>query len=308
MDTRRRRPGVAGPLILIAIGVLLLLNQMGRLQWDIWMTLWRFWPVIFILIGVDILVSASHSTLAYVVGLLLAIVIIGGSVAYIVWQGGVAPAVEPAAGSETVTEALQDASSGRITLRPGVVRLQVGALKDSPNFAEGQIEYSQYSLQAEKQYSVTGGRATLSLRALGKPGQFWSPGRNNLPERWDLRFTSRVPLEISIDSGVGLVSLDLTELKVTRLDVNAGVGTTTITFPSAAGTTKASIDGGVGSITVRIPSNVGVRMHVSRGLGSVNVARRMVRSGNDYTSDNYDSAENRLELDISAGVGSISVE
>ncbi len=307
MDTRRHRPGVAGPLILIGIGVLLLLNQLGRLPWDIWMTLWRFWPVIFILIGVDLLVGASRSTLVYIVGLLLALVIIGGSVAYIVWQGGTIAPAAPAAGSETVAEALQDASSGRITLRPGVARLQVGALKDSPNFAEGQIEYSQYSLQVEKQYSVTGGRATLSLRARGKSGQFWSPGQN-VSERWDLSFTSRVPLEISVDSGVGLVSLDLTELKVTRLDVNAGVGTTTITFPSAAGTTKASIDGGVGSITVRIPSNVGVRMHVSRGLGSVNVPRRMVRSGNDYTSDNYDSAENRLELDISAGVGSINVE
>jgi hypothetical protein len=308
MNSRRNRPGVAGPLILIAIGVLLLLNQMGRLPWDIWMTLWRFWPVIFILIGVDILVGASRSTLVYVVGLLLALVIIGGSVAYIVWQGGVAPVVEPAAGTETIAETLQDADSGRITLRPGVARLQVGALKDSVDFAEGQIEYSQYSLQVEKQYSVTGGRATLSLRARGKSGQFWSPRRNNVGERWDLSFTSRVPLEISIDSGVGSVSLDLSELKVTQLDVNAGVGTTTITFPNAAGLTKASIDGGVGSITVRIPSNVGVRMRVSRGIGSVNLGRRMVHSGNEYTSENYATAEYRLELDINVGIGSVSVE
>jgi hypothetical protein len=181
-------------------------------------------------------------------------------------------------------------------------------LKDSPNFVEGRIEYGDYSLDAEQQYAVTGGRATYSLRARSKSSQFvWSPGRN-ISERWDLSFTPRVPLEITVDSGVGVLSLDLTELQVTRLDVNAGVGSSTITFPKAAGTTKASIDAGVGSITVRIPSNVGVRLHVSRGLGSVSVDRRMNRSGNDYTSNNYDTAENRLELEINGGLGSISVQ
>ncbi len=306
MDTRRHRPGVAGPLILIGIGILLLLNQMGTVPWDIWATLWRLWPVVFILIGLDILVSASRSTLVYILGLLVALAIIGGSIAYIVIQGGVVPAGRPAAGSETVAEALQDADSGRVTLKPGVSRLQVDALSDSPNFVEGRIDYGQYSLQAEKQYTVSGGRATFTLRARSKSGQFWGPGDHS--ERWELNFTPRVPIEISVDSGVGTMSLHLTDLQVTRLDVNAGVGSTTIAFPKAAGMTKASIQAGVGSITVRIPSNVGVRLHVSRGLGSVSVASRMVRSGNDYVTDNYNTAENRLELDINGGLGSITVQ
>jgi len=54
-----RNNGVLNGVILIMAGVILLLNTMGFLSWDIWETLIRFWPVLLILWGVELLLGAT---------------------------------------------------------------------------------------------------------------------------------------------------------------------------------------------------------------------------------------------------------
>jgi len=43
------------PLALIAVGILLLLNTLGVLDWSIWKQIWRFWPVAVVLVGFRLL-------------------------------------------------------------------------------------------------------------------------------------------------------------------------------------------------------------------------------------------------------------
>ncbi|MEJ2705983.1 MAG: DUF5668 domain-containing protein [Anaerolineales bacterium] len=52
-EPRRFRGSVFGPIILITIGVIFLLNNLGVLEGDIWSLLLLFWPVILIAIGLD---------------------------------------------------------------------------------------------------------------------------------------------------------------------------------------------------------------------------------------------------------------
>ncbi len=74
------RRGFVGPLILVTIGFILLFNNLGIIPWDIWKTLWRFWPVILILIGIEILVCCSGSKITYFLAVLLGVLIIVGTV------------------------------------------------------------------------------------------------------------------------------------------------------------------------------------------------------------------------------------
>lgn len=45
--------------VLMAIGVILLLNNLNLLSWEIWVLLWQFWPVILILAGIQIILGKS---------------------------------------------------------------------------------------------------------------------------------------------------------------------------------------------------------------------------------------------------------
>lgn len=73
-----QRTGILGPLILVMIGLLLLLNNLGMLPLGLWGTVWRFWPVILILIGLDVLATHSDSQSKYIIFVLLGIVIVIG--------------------------------------------------------------------------------------------------------------------------------------------------------------------------------------------------------------------------------------
>ncbi|HEY9204495.1 MAG TPA: pentapeptide repeat-containing protein [Candidatus Methanoperedens sp.] len=74
------RRGFVGPLILLTIGFILLFNNLGIIPWDIWKTLWRFWPVILILIGIEILVCCSGSKITYFLAVLFGVIVIIGTV------------------------------------------------------------------------------------------------------------------------------------------------------------------------------------------------------------------------------------
>jgi hypothetical protein len=308
MSERHHRPSLVGPLILIAAGILLLLNQTGRLPWSIWGTLWRFWPVILILVGLEVLIGASRSIAWYIVGLVIAVVVLAGIIGYAVYRGNQPSAPRPAVQTETVIEATQDADRGKITLKLGVGTLEVQGLADSPNFVEGTIEYGKYSLQAERSFRVRDGQAQFSLLGRSEPNTIWAPG-NNVGERWNLKFTPRIPLEMDVTAGVGSADIDLRELQVVQLEVSGGVGQTKVLFPAGAGLTKATVSSGVGEIIVEIPQDVGAKIKVSKGLTGVNVSSsRFTHSGDEYVSANYATAENKLDLEVKSGIGAITIQ
>ncbi len=74
-----RRGGFAWPLILIALGVIFLLSNMGMLNWNVWDVIWRLWPVLLIAIGLDILFG-RRSALGSLIALVLVIAVIAGAV------------------------------------------------------------------------------------------------------------------------------------------------------------------------------------------------------------------------------------
>jgi hypothetical protein len=81
-----RRPGYVVPLLLLAIGFILLFREMGLLQWGAWGSLWRYWPVLLILWGLEILARHTESDVMYFIIMFLSIILIIGTV-FLAWNG-----------------------------------------------------------------------------------------------------------------------------------------------------------------------------------------------------------------------------
>ncbi len=96
------------------------------------------------------------------------------------------------------------------------------------------------------------------------------------------------------------------ELHVTDLTLTIGVGRTTLTLPRE-GQVRADISGGVGEAIIRIPSGVAVRLRLDTGIGNVRVPTGLHKQGNLYVSEGYETAANRVDLVVSAGVGEITI-
>ena len=72
---REKKSGGSGAwaVFLIAGGIILLLNNLGFLPWEIWAVLWQFWPILLILGGIEI--ALGHSSFSRFLTLLLGLVV-----------------------------------------------------------------------------------------------------------------------------------------------------------------------------------------------------------------------------------------
>jgi hypothetical protein len=306
MHDRVRRPSLVGPLILVTIGVLLLLSQLGRLRWDVLWSLWRYWPVILILIGIETLLGASRSRILYVFGVLIAVAVLAGLVGYVMIRGAVTPGQRPVASTETLSQGLQDVERGLVTLQLSGGTIDVGALSDSPNLVEGTIEYGEQSRKVVEKLTVRNSQAEYNLSG-GPESVLWTTGANR-NETWQLRFTPRVPLDIRIDMGAGNVQADLSSLKISNLEVNMGAGSTKLTLPAVEGSSSVSVKLPVGGVTIVAPPGVGVRMRANKLLTAVNVGGgRFTHSGDEWVSYNYATSPSRVDLRIENVIGSIDL-
>lgn len=79
-----------GPVIIIAVGILFLFSNFGIVPWTLWAQIWRLWPIILILIGIEMMFGRSRWA-QIIISILVVLFLLG-----IVWyflsvQGVVAP-------------------------------------------------------------------------------------------------------------------------------------------------------------------------------------------------------------------------
>jgi hypothetical protein len=307
---RRRSPSLVGPLILIGLGVLFLLNTLGVLPWGIWATLWRLWPVILILIGVDLLFGRSYPWLSAAVAVVMIVGVIG-----VLLVGGPALAANNNWGWRPVAERVEQnvavpldgAAQATLNLQFGAGRLNIDALNGSgANVVEAQLQHYRGPDGVQSRIDRQGDRVTVNLE--GREGGFTFPGGTREGEVWQLRVNNSVPLNLRVQGGAADADLDLRSLLVRDLSIDMGASSVRVHLPENAGETTARIKAGAADVRIDVPEGVAARISSQGGLSSINVdERRFPRVGDDYISPDFDTAQNRVQMSIDAGAASIRV-
>jgi hypothetical protein len=309
----RRPPSLFWPLVLVGAGLILLLSNLGYLPWQSWNVLWRLWPLLLVALGVDLLIGRRSMIGAIVSGLLILLLI--GSVVAIVFFAQNIPALVEMTGpvewrTEHIEHPLQDVERASVfidwTSTPGYL----SALRDSPNLIEGDVAYRG---QLIFDVDMRGGRADVELDShFSAPwfGPFDLGDRER--QRWDVRLSPKVPLDLTLDAGSGPCDFDLTGLLVSDLFLDSGSGPIDLALPSGT-TFDTRIDGGSGPITIILPESVGARVVLDSGSGPFRPDQRfrLVKGerGDDglWETDNFRTAEHTILMDIDQGSGPISI-
>jgi len=286
-------------VILIGLGIILLLNNLGILEWSVWEVILRLWPVLLIAWGLDLIIGRRS-----IWGSLLALVLIVALLTAALWLFGTGIGTGRVVAVEEIRQALDGATQAEVVIAPAVGTLQVEALPESANLVEGAIHLGS-SERATPDFTVEGKTATFTLRSEGVAfGPFvgsWGEQRG-----WDLRLNPDVPLQLEVSLGVGESNVDLTSLTVSDLEVSMGVGQTTVILPDE-GRFQAKIDGAIGQTIVAIPEGMAARIHVDTGPAGRQLPDEYQRHGDVYTSPGYESAENRVDLKVSQAIGNITI-
>ena len=322
-----RTRSIVGPTISIGVGAIFMANNLGFLSWTSWMAIMRLWPVLIITIGLEIFLGRKNVWLSAIgVGAALSLLVAGLWLAGgVLGTEGIVP-TDARIVSEEIEQSLGDAETAEIRIDSSVGKLSIESHAGSKNLIEGAI----YSVEQEvirEHYELDGDEASYYLGSDWTPGfpiQFSGFENNRLS--WDLSLTEEIPLDLNISLGVGESNLDLSDLQVSDIDLEIGVGQTTVELPSGEyqasveggvgqttvtlpdeGQIKLNVEGGVGEIVIRIPGDLAAQIHVDRGIVGLNIPSGYNKSGDTYTSPNFDNAKDYVELSLEQGIGSISV-
>ena len=298
----RPRPfggSVVGPLLLIGAGVLFLLNNLGIVDWAVWGSLWRLWPLALVAVGLDMLFGRRRPWLST----LIVLVVLGASMA-LLFFGGFASGRDLRTYNLSVP--VSGAKSTNIEIDFGIGQLNVDSTASSEDLATGDLQYYSNSGTPNVSLDRNVDRADLTISA--NDGFHFGFFGSAQPPLWNIHLNPTVSTSLRADLGTGNTTLDMGNTKLTGLSVNGGTGNALITFPQPTGQTSATIDGGVGNLTLHIPEGTEARITVDSGIGTVNVDDRFTKQPEDtYVSGGYSAATNKLDISVNAGIGNITI-
>lgn len=202
--------------------------------------------------------------------------------------------------SEVVELGEIESADVNLDMGVGEMRLQGGAKE----LMEAEFSYNIDHWKPELKYRVVGSRGVLTVKQ-GKSRRMTTGRKRNI---WDVSLNDNIPLDLSVDCGVGEGDLDLTGLTLKSLEIDMGIGELTVDL---TGELKKSldivVDCGIGSTTLYLPENIGIRARVDHGIGSVQAKGFRKRRG-VYTNDAYGQTEVSIDIEVDSGIGSLELK
>lgn len=195
---------------------------------------------------------------------------------------------------ETLAVPLEDLAEANIRLRFGGGELTVGEAEPrmliSGTFEGGAI-----------QRSTGPGKIELEPLMPGRPLVTWRP------LRWTVGLTAEIPVDLRLDTGGNRSTIDLTSLRVRRLELHTGASETNLRLP-VAGQTSVGVSCGFASVNLQVPQGVAARIRGTVPFGSISVDEtRFPRLTDGWESTDYETARSRVDIAVEGGFGSVRV-
>lgn len=290
---RRRRGSLVWPILLIGLGVLFLLQNLGLLPWSTWRDLLPLWPLVLVLFGVELLLGASPGRpLRRMV--ILAVVAALGVAAVLGLRATVGPtpvetrAFDPPLDGATQADVRVDFAVGQLEvlpLREPAGKLATATFTGPANRIpterlrrRGDTAELRYTMPERAQQRRNNEQFRWELG--GPMGLFGSIG-----EQASLRVAlpAGVPMVLGTQLGVSDARLDLGPLTVSELEVDTGASSAWIRLPET-GVTSARVRGGASRVEIEVPAGVGAQIRYFGGVSALHVDEQrfsLVSAGND---------------------------
>ena len=278
MNFRDQRQTIA--LILVGVGVLWLLVSLGAVAGAFVGVLARYWPVLLIGVGVDILVRRRPFGLPYT-GVVFAALLVFSLFSP-------TGTVRGDRFERTLSEPVGAAREANVHLDLGSVPVSVTAAEAGDDLLRANIRDS-----GEVRLQVRGDTSkTLLLEKRSN-----APRLRGADKRWDVALTGRIPLALAVDGGSGPVDLDLSGLNLREAALDLGSGPLELTLPATPGSYKVDLEGGSGGGEVNIAAGAQVTLQADLGSG----ATRFVIGEDSYVTLNLDYGSGPVTVETPAG-------
>lgn len=278
-------------IFLIIVGLLLLFSEFNIVKFS-WRELIKFWPLIFIFWGLDLLIGEKKW-----VNWLFALIVIFLVIFLIFFSSYLGPFFrgrDYRFYKEWNYPYKEDIKSLGLEVFVDVGDISLTPLNSDENLLLMSSDAGVYIYAVDKKNN---GRIDLDLEIKSEDNDFWIfRGRHG--GKVDLKVNSKVELDLSFNLGVGDVSLDVRNFKLKNLKVKGGVGNTKIYLPKIS--CYVEVTGGIGNINMYIPENVVLDLVAEKGIGNISVDRE-IKQGKDGDEKEI------IHMRVKSGIGNINI-
>jgi hypothetical protein len=301
LDSIFKREGFISPLIFVGLGTVFLLSSLGYSSLGSWQYLLRYWPVIIIAIGLDILLP-FRNLLTSIVGLLLAAGLMAG-IYYLVTTNENFQYMKLV--SDQISMPADDINEVSVDLQMNVGEMTIGTDAKPANAVEGNLYLTEFSKVTEDE-RIRNSTAFYTL----KSGNFQffdiTDNDNQNVNRWDIQLNPEYPTRMETTLIAGQMTSELSEMRQLDMENTVIFGESIVILPDHG---DVSLTSSVifGELEVVVPDNANVVIIIDTAIDTVDTPQGFKHSGNKIYSPNYDANADPVKIEVSVPFGDINI-
>jgi hypothetical protein len=305
-------------VLLLFIGSVLLLTNFDVIEFY-WRNIWDFWPILLIILGVNILFNRNDSQIGNIISLGILII----ALSFLFVKGQQNPRGNSGYGdthgfhSDFDEDNENDGSSSKINFSEG---LQAGdaVKKTILNLSGGGTSFnlkgetdSLFSANVKRKFSdfvltkvATDSVNTLTFKMQNK-NKSWSygDGGNDV----NLYLNTRPTWEMNLNMGAGQIDFDLADYKVRTLSFDGGAAELNIKIGSLLPIVDVNVKTGVADVKIKVPKGSGCRIKTKTGLSSKDFNGFNKISEGLYETTNFQTLGSKIFISLDGGLSSFEV-
>ncbi|WP_026898879.1 LiaF transmembrane domain-containing protein [Daejeonella oryzae] len=304
-------------LLFVFIGAIFLLDNYNVIDFY-WRSVWRLWPLMFIVIGTNMLFNKDDNKYGPIIAGLITLF----ALALITYQG-TRPLSEQHKWSfkydtddeENNSSSDKDLGGANLFSEPfsastsrAELNIKGGAtsynLNDTTsNLFDASVSQNSGAYTLEK--SSRDSMEILTFRMRDRKGNWNMKGMDGNDA--DLKLNTKPVWNINLEMGAGTADFDLTAFKINDVKLKGGAASFKIKMPEPLTISNVDVETGVAEVEISIPTSAGCRIKVETGLSSRDFSGFTKQSDGSYITSNYDSSAKKIMINLKGGLSEFNV-
>jgi len=295
-------------LLFVGLGLLVLINNFTTIFMD-WSTIWKLWPLTIVLIGLSILIKHQYgkSIIAGLAAIVLALAIFASfkTATHFVSNDFRIDFGDDAKHEIVNSEFTEQFDS---TLKFATLNFEAGAgtfkIMDTTSYLiyAKTIGYiNNYHLTRFDTDSSTNIDFDMGDKAIFRFGENY---KNNV----DISLNPKPIWDMNFNVGAASMDFDLTQFSSREVSIDMGAASVKIKLGSLYPEANLRVDAGASDINIFIPKDSGCEIVIDGALSSKHFDGFKKIDSDNYVTENFNEAANKIYIEIDCGVSSISVE
>lgn len=283
-------------MILVFLGSFWMLESFGFIQWSLWSVMYRLWPLILVVIGINIIFDKVKFIRLITWGLFFILVIVFG----FYQQGQYKEEMFVSKNSNLVVERRAETKNGQLNMILGGADIEINSTNEK--LLKAHIP----NPHVQNQVLFNNGNKTLRVD-LRQIREIHNIGNNNY--NYEIELNRDIVWDIEGEIGAAKGSFDLRDLNINEINLDVGAAQFDLMIGKNSEKTKIDIDGGATKIDITLPEEAGVKAKINGVLKESNMENLgWIKKDDFFITPNYEEAKQKIDINVDLAVGQLNIK